>query len=216
MTLRRRRPGEQIRVPRSAWEVAEEAHELLTHAGEPVGPGLTADEREAVEERFGFRFAPVHRAFLALGLPRGPQWPSWRSGSARVLRARLRLPVDGVVADVLEHDLWPARWGPRPTDLAEREAVARDELAGVPVLVPLFGQRYLPADDPLPTLPVLSVHRSEVLVSGRSLVEFIGREFSMDLNPSDADARSAARVPFWTDLSEVVEATRLGRGIMSP
>jgi hypothetical protein len=195
--------------------VAEEAHELLTYAGEPIGPGLSADEREAVEERFGFRFAPVHRAFLALGLPRGPQWPSWRSGSVRVLRARLRLPVDGVVADVLEHDFWPARWGQRPADLVEREAAARRRLDAVPVLVPLVGQRYLPAADPLPTLPVLSVHRTEVLVAGRDLVEFVDREFSVGATRRDPDD-GAPRVPFWTELAEVVEASRLGRGIMSP
>jgi len=133
----------------------------------------------------------------------------------RVLRVRLRLPVDGVVADVLEHDFWPARWGQRPADLVEREAAARRRLDAVPVLVPLVGQRYLPAADPLPTLPVLSLHRTEVLVAGRDLVEFVDREFSVGATRRDPDD-GAPRVPFWTELAEVVEASRLGRGIMSP
>jgi hypothetical protein len=216
MTLRRRRPGEPIHVARSAWAVAEDAHEWLAHAGEPIGPGLTSDERESVEERFAFRFAPVHRAFLALGLPRGPLWPNWRSSSARELRARLRLPVDGVVDDVLEHDFWPARWGPRPQDLAEREEDARAHLSTVPTLVPLFGRRYLPADDPLPTLPVISVHRTDVIVYGRDLVDYVNREFSTGYTRRYEDGERVARVPFWTDLAEVIEASARGEGIMSP
>ncbi|MDM7831980.1 hypothetical protein [Cellulomonas edaphi] len=216
MTLRRRRPGEQVRVPRSAWDVAEEAHELLTYAGERIGPGLSSDEREQVEERLGFRFAPVHRAFLALGLPRGPLWPNWRSGSTRDLGARLRLPVDGVVADVLEHDFWPTRWGPRPHGLDAREQAARARLATVPTVVPLFGQRYLPAEDPLPTVPVLAIHRTEVVVYARDLVDYVNREFSMGHPRRDSEPERAARVPFWTDLADVVEASRRGQGIMSP
>ena len=216
MTLRRRRPGEQIRVPRSAWEVAEEAHELLTYAGETIGPGLTSDERERVEERFGFRFAPVHRAFLALGLPRGPLWPNWRSSSARDLSARLRVPVDGVVQDVLEHDFWPTRWGPRPAELAAREPAARAHLRAVPTLVPLFGRRYVPADDPLPTVPVLGVHRTEVVVFAHDLVDYVSREFSMGYTRPYPQGQRAARVPFWTELADVIEASERGQGIMSP
>ncbi len=186
---------------------------MLGHSGEPTGRGLTGDEVERVEQRFGFRFAPVHRAFLSLGLPRGPHWPNWRSGSVRDLRARVTAPVDGVVADVLEHDFWPARWGARPIDLEERAAMARAELARVPALVPLFADCYLPAAHPRPECPVLSVERTLVAVEGHDLSHYIWRVFLRhDLAPNGRPVR----VAFWSELAELFDPEREGPGIMAP
>src|SRR5829696_9043834 len=45
-------------------------------------PNLTDPEVIAVEGRFGFQFPPDLREFLQTALPRGPQFPDWRSGAA--------------------------------------------------------------------------------------------------------------------------------------
>ena len=187
---------------------------MLVGSGEPLGPGLTGDEVERAEARFGVRFSPVHRAFLSLGLPRGPQWPNWRSGSVRDLRARVGAPVDGVVADVLEHDFWPARWGPRPIGLVEREAVARDRLARVPTLVPLYARCYLPAPHGRASYPVLDVDRTFVTVVGRDLLHYVMRVF-LAHDDAGPDARPQ-RVPFWSELVELFDPERVGPGIMEP
>lgn len=208
-----RRPnGDPIVPPRRAWDVAEEAYEMLVDAVRP-SPGLDADEVDRVEQRFGFRFAPVHRAFLSLGLPRGPQWPNWRSGSIRDLSARMGAPAEGVVADVLEHDFWPTRWGMRPFDLAEREAVARAELARVPALVPVFADCYLPAADTRAHCPVLSVERSLVTVVANDLLHYVQRVF---WSYGEAPADRPLRVPFWSELAELFDPERHGPGIMEP
>ncbi|KQR11193.1 hypothetical protein [Cellulomonas sp. Leaf334] len=196
---------------RRAWDVAVEAHDLLSFSGEPIAAGLTAEEVERVEGRFGFRFAPVHRAFLSIGMPRGPQWPNWRTGSVRSLHRRLQAPVDGVVADVLEHDFWPARWGARPVEDDTREAVARAELARVPALVPLVAWCYLPAVDALPEVPVLTVERSIVSVVGHDLAHYVGRVFS---GHDPEQAAPPLRVPFWSDVAALLDPTR--RGLMDP
>ena len=208
-----RRPGEQVVLPRRAWDVAVEAHQLLSYSGEPLAAGLTDDEVEHVETRFGFRFAPVHRAFLSVGMPRGPLWPNWRTSSARDLRRRVQAPVDGVVADVLEHDFWPARWGARPEAPAEREAVARRRLAQVPGLVPLFAQCYLPAGDRRPGAPVLTVDRTIVSVVGHDLAHYVGRVFSVH---DPVPAGRPPRVPFWSDLVALSDPSRRGPSIMDP
>lgn len=213
MAAARRRPGEQIVPKPTAWEVAEHAHTLLDHSGEPMGRGLTAEERRGIEERFGFRFAAVHRAFLAIGVPRGPMWPSWRAASPRDVRQRLRIPVDGVVLDVLEHDFWPTRWGARPPGDDERATAARAQLGRVPTLVPLFGRCYLPAADQRPGCPVLAVDRTSVVRVGHDLAHFVGRELAAhDTAPSGRPLR----VPFWSDLAEMFDPHRRRPGIMAP
>jgi hypothetical protein len=198
---------------RRAWDVAVDAHGLLSYSGESVGPGLTNEEVARAEERFGFRFAPVHRAFLSIGVPRGPHWPSWRTGSARELRGLVQAPVDGVVADVLEHDFWPARWGARPATDDEREAAARAALGTVPALVPLFARCYLPAGDHRAEAPVLRVDRTDVGVVGHDLAHYVGRVFS---GHDPVPAGRPLRVPFWTDLAELFEPARRRPGIMDP
>jgi hypothetical protein len=186
---------------------------MLGYGSEPMGRGLTHDEAERLERSLGFRFSPVHRAFLILGLPRGPQWPPWRTGSVRDLRALLRVPVDGIVADVLEHDFWPTRWGVRPSADDDRESVAREALGRVPTLVPLFARSYLPAEDPRAECPVLSVDRTAVEVVGHDLAHYVGRVFVVH---DPAPTRRPLRVPFWSDLAELFDPARRRPGIMSP
>lgn len=198
---------------RRAWDIAVDSHNLLSYASEPIAAGLTADEVADVEERFGFRFAPVHRAFLSIGMPRGPQWPNWRAGSARSLRRRVQAPVDGVVADVLEHDFWPAAWGARPTTDDDREVVARAALRTVPALVPLFAWCYLPAGERSFDAPVLTVDRTIVSVVGHDLSHYVGRVFA---EHDVAQAGRPPRVDFWSDLAEQLDPGRPGPGLMDP
>ncbi|HWJ85672.1 MAG TPA: hypothetical protein VNR62_09590 [Cellulomonas sp.] len=213
----RRSSAGRVGAGRSAWHVAELAHELLSYVDEPVGRGLSGAERARVERRFGFRFAPAHRAFLAIGMPRGPLWPNWRSGSTSDLRTLVRAPVDGVVADVLEHDFWPSAWGARPASDAGREAVARAQLINVPTLVPFFGRRYVPAAEQASGSSVLAVHRTEVVVLGNDLASYVDRELSVGYLLHHAPpATVPATVPFWSDLARFVDATLRGQGIMSP
>lgn len=197
----------------TAWDAAEEAHEMLQGAGERVSRGLSVQERERVERRFGFRFATVHRAFLAIGLPVGPMWPNWRARSLTAVAVAVAAPVDGVVADVLEHDFWPARWGARPDDAAAREAVARAELARVPALVPFYGRQYLPSGARSPHAPVLGVYRTEVVEVG-DLRSVVDAATSFACPPGGG--RRLPRVRFWSDVADVLPASARGRGIMAP
>ena len=186
---------------------------MLSYGHDRIDEGMSADELDSVEQLFGVRFADVHRAFLEIGLPLGPHWPNWRARGSRGVRAQLRLPTDGVVADVLDHDFWPASWGPRPTTDAARAALARAELARVPQLVPLYARCYLPAGDRRPETPVLTVDRTSVVVGGHDLAHYVGQVFAMhDPEP----AGRPLRVPFWSDLVELFDPDRRRPGIMEP
>ncbi|MFD8598002.1 hypothetical protein ACFV1L_23640 [Kitasatospora sp. NPDC059646] len=161
-----------------------------------VAPGLTERELDAVEHRFGFRFAVDHRMFLAAGLPTGPSWPDWRHGDPERLRERLARPVEGTLFDVRHNGFWYPRRGPRPQDAAERVRTARAALASVPRLVPLYGHRYLPPAPFGPGHPVLSVHQTDVIEYGHDLADWLDVEFTGGTRRPDG--RSVPTVPFWS------------------
>jgi hypothetical protein len=173
------------------------AHKLLRALPSPVGPGLTGGEFRAIETRFGFRFSPDHRTLLSAGLPGGdPRWPDWR-GSSAVLGGLLSAPIDGILFDVEENDLWLATWGVRPRTPDKAVGVARRALAQAPILVPVFSHRYAPALDAA-DLPVFSVMQSDVVVYGDDLEDYFFREFGVG---AASERRKVARVPFWSDLA---------------
>ena len=188
-------------------DVVERAVEVLRRSRDQLTPGLTEEELRGVERRFGFRFAPEHRAFLRTVLPAGEGWPDWRSGDPEDLESWLRQPVDGVLFDVRVNAFWPASWGPRPFEEAAALAVARERLSAVPRLVPLFGHRYLsaaPAPDPS---PVFSVHQSDVIHYGADLDDYVRNEFWR--TGSWSMKGEVVRVPFWSDLAVGAESADL-------
>ena len=185
----------------SSERVAAQAQAALRVADVEVEPGLSGAELSGVERRFGLVLAPVHAAFLRLGLPAGPGWPDWRHGETDALRTRLAAPVRGVLLDVRENGFWFAGWGPWPTDLARAEQVAREQLGGVASLVPVHGHRYLPAGDQPARCPLLSVVQTDVVHWGRDLADGVRRELGQQPGPVGAPA---FRVPFWSDLAGTV------------
>lgn len=182
-----------FQLPR--WLSDEGALRLQRMTGAVLGPGLSEDELDAVEERFGFRFAADHRVFLAAGLPLGKSWPDWRHGDEEGLRRRLAWPVDGTLFDVRHNGFWHPRWGVRPEDLDERMAVAARELADVPQLVPVYSHRYLPGVPGQYGHPVLSVHQTDIIYYGSDLSDYIRHEFAG--LPGEIES-ARATVGFWS------------------
>jgi hypothetical protein len=173
-----------------------EAGVLLAGLPAVVERGLTPEELEATEARWGFRFAAEHRTLLAAGLPVGPSWPDWRHGSEEELAGRLGWPVEGVLFDVEHAGFWHPDWGSRPEQAAAAVALARVRLREVPVMVPVFGHRYLPAADAAPSgHPVLSMHQTDIIVYGSDLADYLDREFRTGCTTESP----AVTVPFWRD-----------------
>src|SRR3954468_2232173 len=67
-------------------------------------PGLTDAEVERAQQQFEFQFPPDLREFLQTALPRGPQFPDWRSGEPGRLRDWLDVPRRGILFDVEYND----------------------------------------------------------------------------------------------------------------
>jgi hypothetical protein len=160
-----------------------------------IAPGLTEQELDAVETRFGFTFSADHRVFLAAGLPHGSsRWPDWRNGDPEDLAERLAWPAEGVLFDVEHNVFWHPAWPSRPTETSEALRVARAELERVPQLVPVYGHRYLPGTAGEYGHPVLSVHQTDIILYGNDLTDYIQHEFT----GRSTGLLAHATVDFWS------------------
>jgi hypothetical protein len=185
----------------------ERAVSLLRRAAITLDHGLNETELATIEQRFGFTFAPDHRELLAEVLPTGDRWVNWRSDAVESIASRLAWPTDGTIFDVRENGFWPRSWGPRPPDEGEAEALARTRMAAVPVLVPLYSHRFLPAAPAPPGSPVFSVYQTDVVYYGDDLADYIAHEFKVE-EPSQGH-HPKTRIDFWSDLAEGAEAEDL-------
>ena len=163
-----------------------------------IAPGMSDDELDRVEHELGVEFADDHRAFLAAGLPTGGSWPNWRDEGRRSLARRLQLPTEGVLFAVEWDQFWHHGWGRRPAQTKHALRTARYHLERVPMLVPICSHHYLPAGHGSFGHPVLSVVRTDVVIRGADLADYMAAEF----RGGEPRARDAvATVEFWSTLS---------------
>jgi hypothetical protein len=119
-------------------------------------------------------------------------------GDPAGIQKRLDGPRDGVLFDVRENAFWPEEWGDRPLDVEVAVQAAREQLRAVPVLIPIYSHRFMPAAPAPAGSPVFSVHQSDVIYYGSDLVSYFQNEFF-----NNPDRKSAMhRVDFWSDLAE--------------
>ena len=173
-------------------------------------PGLTADETRRVEAMFGFAFPPDLAALLQSGLPlhvdggKPGVFVDWRtclkSARARAeVDARLAWPVDGMLFDIENDGFWRDSCGARPDTASDREKVCRAQMRRVPVLIPVFAHRYLPASPCEPDNPVFSVYQTDIIIYGNNLPDYLWREFGCE-PPPGTRADQAKPIDFWTSL----------------
>ena len=72
-------------------------------------------------------------------------------------------------------------------------------------MAPIFGHRYLPADQGIYDPPVFSIHQTDVIYDGRDLAEYLARELGVPRTPP-VEVEASRRVRFWSDLADGLEA----------
>lgn len=190
--------GARYRLGVSDWI---DERRLFEARGTPLGPGLSEAELARAESVIGARFPPDLREMLAAFLPLGPG-PDWRDPGSAAIATRLAWPLDGMIFD-LEHDqFWLESWGDEPASVDERIAIAKRAVAAAPVLIPVFGHRYLPGDPCEAGNPVYSVHQTDVIVYGHDLRSYwrneLGPIAERDRRMASAPAPRAIR--FWSEV----------------
>jgi len=163
-----------------------------------VTPGLSDEEVARVEHDFGFRLPVDLRELLQTLLPVGEDFPDWRSDSRLPIEKRLNWPVEGLLFDVERQQLWIPDWGDRPASPEAAVALARERLEDVPRLIPIYGNRYLPAEPSEPGNPVFSIQQSDIICYGADLASYLQAEFGVpDPNPIPRRPRI---IRFWSQL----------------
>lgn len=170
----------------------------LDARGVLFGPGLSDREVAAAEATFHFHFPPDLRKLLQRALPISERFPNWRKGPDSALRHALATPMDGILYEVERGALWPELWGTRPTEQAAAVVGARLHLKQVPVLIPIYGHHYIPAEPHSAGNPVFSVVQGEVGYQGCDIPSYFAAEFGVPCPPWAA--ATPAPTPFWDDL----------------
>lgn len=178
-----------------------ECVELLKQGDVALDVGLTSDEIRAVEEKFGFEFSPDHREILAAVQPVGDRWWNWKTDSAEKLQSSLDWPRDGVLFDVENSDFWAPSWGARPDDVAARLSTATTHIELWPVLVPIYGHRYMPAAPAGPGAPVFSVYQTDVIFYGHDLYDYLRHELKVANHDETRDQNDPTICPPWSLLA---------------
>ena len=173
---------------------------LLQASSAVLTGGLTTDEFDDIETRYGISFGPDHRELLSLAVPTGNGWVDWRHDDETGVRGRLEWPLDGVLYDVQNNAFWPSSWGQRPSDEVDAQALARRHMEQVPKLLPVYVHRYLPAGPCEPRLPVFSVYQTDTTYYGRDLEDYLVSEFS---SPTRGPVEGRPKYAyFWSELAE--------------
>lgn len=162
--------------------------------------GLNDAEINKIESRYGFNFPPDLKAFLQYALPVSKGFLNWRETSEEEIRYWLEWPLEGMCFDIEHATFWLKAWGPKPPDLEEAFAVARQAVAEAPILIPIYRHRYLPTEPNQPGNPVLSVHQTDIIHYGNDLASYLSREFKISC--PDWAAKTLRPIRFWDDVLE--------------
>jgi hypothetical protein len=153
--------------------------------------GLTEDELRAVEEAFGFAFPPDLRALLAEALPIGDGWPDWRQPHAHELIEWFDTPA-AAIEELVDDGFWRESWGERPEDDDDAVEEARRLVSLAPILIPLFGNVFLPSRPVERGNPLFAFEEDGVIVAASDLDAF---------SRGERGGNQPRHIDFWSELA---------------
>lgn len=158
--------------------------------------GYSQAELDDAQAKYGLVFPPD---LLALLRERRPlQGYDWRSDGDQI-REMLKWPLEGLLFDVENNDLWWPEWGPRPQAPDARADVVANVVNDAPKLIPILSHRFLPEEPNEAGNPVFSVYQADVIYYGADLADYFDREFGGSAVPLPKHIK---HIPFWSELVE--------------
>ncbi|KAJ7560189.1 hypothetical protein O6H91_04G117700 [Diphasiastrum complanatum] len=115
----------------------------------------------------------------------------------------INLPITDLFSDVERGSFWWKQWGPRPESTGKAAQTARTALKKVPILIPVYGHCFIPAQPNHTGNPIFFVYRTEISYCGLDVAEFLYRT---DL------VSSQFNLPTLTANDELHEESRLKNG----
>jgi hypothetical protein len=168
--------------------------------------GLSETEMQHIENVSGVQFPPDYRAFLNHGLPierlhefGSRDFPNWRRNSLELLVHSREWLIDGILFDVRENNDWLEAWGERPLNVDEAVAVATQIYTTSPLLIPVYGHRFIASEPCKAGNPIYSVWGTDIICYGKDLATYLRVEFG-NLEWSEETTNSSRRIRYWQEL----------------
>ncbi|WP_143709226.1 hypothetical protein [[Flexibacter] sp. ATCC 35208] len=166
--------------------------------------GLTDTEIKQVEERYGIRFTPEHKAFLKIlhtidrkekvypdpDIEEGvfeekPFFFNWLHDDGEISRA-FKWPFEQILADIMRKPprraYWTSKWGPLPQKESDKEAFFIQWFKNAPKLMPVRGHCFQVCDLSYIDRPILSIWGSDIIIYGMNFREYLLASLSNDLD----------------------------------
>src|SRR5215469_14029888 len=160
--------------------------------------GYTQEELDGAQEMFGLTFPPD---LVALYRERRPAKAyDWTKDQERIWRM-LAWPYEGLWFDVVHSGLWWDSWGPKPQNRSDQQDVLRQVLAAAPMLIPIFGHRFIPQSPSEAGNPVFSVYQSDIIVYGANLEHYFEQEFHPQAATNE-NWPEVKTIQFWSEMIE--------------
>jgi len=171
--------------------------------------GLSNSEVSEIERQFLFQFPPDLRIFLQTSLPISAGFPNWRQsleeGTARnLVLKQLSWPLEGMLFDVEENNLWLDEWEEKPDTTAERIKIITQHFRAYPTLIPIFGHRYIPNTPFESGNPIFSVYQMDIIVYANDLQCYLDNEFNLRLPSHQLTGQNTPKIiPFWSACADL-------------
>ena len=188
----------------------------MKEAGVVFEDGLTNEEIQEIESKFGFQFPPDLKQFYQLALPVSykevddvGKFTLWGKaltdkGEAETISYFQEWIFEGIKFDVLTNSFWMDAWGEKPSDQDEQIKIARKHFDQAPRLIPIFEHRCMSSIPHEEGNPVFSIWQTDSIVYGANLNDYLEREFHLkDFKDTNINPTSEKQIPFWSDMVDM-------------
>ena len=158
--------------------------------------GVSRSAIERAENTCGVKFPPDLVVFLSNIAIDDGHFVDWEKITDEQIQAALKWPLEGLCFDIEHNSLWLDSWGQKPETIADRiDAFTAFYQSNTPVLIPVFGHRYIPSAPCEAGNPVYSVYQSDIIVYGADLACYLAVEYKM--REFDNHSTPSKSVNFW-------------------
>lgn len=185
--------------------------EQIKEHGVEFEAGLSDEEVNDIETRCKFRFPPDLKIFLQLAVPVrlhqpnftmvDDRFPNWHKDPVEIMQWSREWAVGTFTFDIENNRFWMPEWGKKPAALADQLAVATAYLQNVPLLIPIYGHRFLPAEPCEAGNPVFSIYQAiDSVPYGYNLQKYLLNEF-IDHDKDFGRASNYRTIRFWSKIT---------------
>ena len=208
------------------WSLIEDEDDAHYWAKDAKWEGLTDEEIDQLEIKYGIEFSNDHRLFLKIlhhinrkeVMYRDDEvegeivkceyyfFFNWKKDEEEI-RFRMNWPADTIFSDVKgQNQVWLKSWGKIHPKSNERKKEIFDAwFAQLPPLIPINGHRFVVGGPLASVSPVLSVYGSDIIVYGWNIAHYLINELGPHLNLGVHTFDEEDNYWYFEDLPEVLE-----------